>query len=697
MKKILIIVLFFTSHLLVSQTYTGSSGVINDMSINDFPLLVSGLSPAIIDTGTFGLETICLSLTHANDSDLEISIVAPDGTIRILASGLGGGGNNYTSTCFNNSSSIFITSGSPPFTGTFIPQGYIESINNQQNGNGIWILRIRDLAPQNVGNLLSWSITFGNNPAQYFTFHDSNLPIVIINTNNQSIPDEPKITVDMGIIYNGIGNRNYITDPWNSYNGKIGIEVRGSSSQWFPKKGYGFECQDVNGFAIDSSILGMPKESDWILSASYSDKSMMNNPLTYSLSRKLGWYAPRSMYVELVVNGEYKGVFALMEKIKRNNDRVDISKLLQTDIFGDDLTGGYIFKIDKTTGNGGGGWTSNYAPQVSPSGQTIYFQYEYPSDITIVPQQMAYIQAYVDSFETALAGPNFMDTVIGYSKYINVNSLIDYFLLNELSRNVDGYRLSTYLYKTKYSNGGKLVMGPPWDYDLGYGNANYCDGSNVTGWAYQFGNVCGGDFWQNPFWWDRLMLDSNFTSKLRCRWEEVSQTVLSVNYLNAWCDSIGTLLCEGNHRNFSTWPTIGTYVWPNPAPFPTTYQGEVNEIKNWIVARWNWLNNNIPGNLINCNPTAITENVFGNNLSFAYPNPFLSNVHLSIYQREPSAVKMELLNSLGQTVQPIQTTLHGGGTETITFTPQLNLPAGIYLLRIVAGSNTWTQQLSKIE
>ena len=109
MKKILIIVLFFTSHLLVSQTYTGSSGVINDMSINDFPLLISGLSPAIIDTGTFGLETICLSLTHANDSDLEISIVAPDGTIRILASGLGGGGNNYTSTCFNNSSSTFIT------------------------------------------------------------------------------------------------------------------------------------------------------------------------------------------------------------------------------------------------------------------------------------------------------------------------------------------------------------------------------------------------------------------------------------------------------------------------------------------------------------------------------------------------------------------------------------------------------------
>lgn len=116
----------------------------------------------------------------------------------------------------------------------------------------------------------------------------------------------------------------------------------------------------------------MPKESDWILSASYSDKSMMNNPLTYSLSRKLGWYAPRSMYVELVVNGEYKGVFALMEKIKRDNKRVDISKLLQTDIFGDDLTGGYIFKIDKTTGNGGGGWTSNYAPQVSPSGQTIF-------------------------------------------------------------------------------------------------------------------------------------------------------------------------------------------------------------------------------------------------------------------------------------------------------------------------------------
>jgi hypothetical protein len=409
----------------------------------------------------------------------------------------------------------------------------------------------------------------------------------------------------------------------------------------------------------------------------------------------MGWYAPRWEMVEVIINGEYQGVYLLCEKIKRDKHRVDIAKMQPTDIYGDDVTGGYIIKVDKSTGNGGGGWTSNYAPAVSTSGQTIFFQYDYPSDVNIVPQQQTYIQQYVDSFETALAGPNFMDTAIGYAHYIDVNSFIDYFLIDEMAKNVDGYRLSTYLYKNKRSKGGKLVIGPTWDYDIAWGNADYCDGSVSTGWAYQFGNVCGGDSWQIPFWWERLMQDPAFRDKVKCRWSELSQTILSKPFLFNYCDSMATYLNEGQARNFTIWPTLGTYVWPNPAPQPTTYQGEVNELKTWINVRWNWLDANMPGTLQNCNLAGVTENT-ENNFSSAYPNPFNSEINLDIYLPDAQKVQVELVNSLGQVVQS-ENMQHNGGNQTLQFHADENLATGIYLLRITAGNKAWTEQLSKAE
>lgn len=545
------------------------------------------------------------------------------------------------------------------------------------------------------------SVFFGTPPSWFnapVDFTDSNLPIVVINTNSQAITDEPKIMVDFGIIYNGTGNRNYMTDPFNNYNGKAGIEIRGSSSQSLsPKKSFGVELWDVNGNAIDSSLVGMPKESDWILSANYADKSLLNNTLPYHLAAGMGWYAARHQHVELVINGEYQGVYVLMEKIKRDNNRVDIAKLQATDIAGDELTGGYIIKVDKSTGSGGQGWTSTFAPDTAPGGQTIYFQYDYPSDITIVPQQAAYIQAYVDSFETALAGPNFADTSIGYPHFIDVNSFIDYFLLNEMSKNVDGYRLSTYLHKDKNSNGGKLKIGPVWDYDIGWGNADYCNATVISGWAYDFANSCPNDYWQIPFWWDRLMQDPAFRDKVRCRWEELSQTILSVNYLHSYCDSMEIYLNESQQRNFTVWPILGIYVWPNPAPYPVNYAGEIDELKNWISMRWNWMDANMPGTLNGCNLASVPENPSAAESLLPYPNPFNSSISLSLYLPAAQNVQVELVNALGQTVQPVQQFAHSGGTQVLSFTADSGLAPGIYLLRVTAGTKTWTQQISKTE
>ncbi|GAB4131728.1 MAG: hypothetical protein Fur0041_02450 [Bacteroidia bacterium] len=586
-----------------------------------------------------------------------------------------------------------------------IPKSFL--INKLVPGTNVLAIQVHNVTANSsdlTGRVwLSFGITdnstfFGPTPNWFVapvSFTSSNLPIVVINTNNQTILDEPKTMADMGIIYNGIGNRNYMTDTFNNYNGKIGIEYRGSSSQGFPKKPYGIELWDVNGFAIDSPLVDMPKESDWILFASYTDKSLLNNFLTYHLANEIGWYAARCRHVEVVLNGQYQGVYVLMEKIKRNNDRVDIAKLLPQDIYGDELTGGYIIKIDKSTGNGGGGWVSNFAPDTAVNGQTIFFQYDYPCDTCIMPQQEAYIQAYIDSFETALAGPNFADTAIGYNKYIKTNSFIDYLLLNEISRNVDGYRLSTYLHKDKYSNDGRLVIGPVWDYDIAWANANYCRGRDTTGWAFDFAAACPGDYWQIPFWWDRLMEDTAFQNKLRCRWEELKMTALSVNYLHSYIDSMANYLNESQQRNFVKWPILGQYVWPNPSPIPTTYQGEIDELKNWITARWAWLDANIPG-VANCNLTDVPASPAASPSSVGpYPNPFTNEVNFSLYLVKQQNVTVNLYDMTGKAVMP-QTMFTGvTGNNTFRLATTEQLASGIYLLHISDGVHTWTQQLVK--
>lgn len=419
--------------------------------------------------------------------------------------------------------------------------------------------------------------------------------------------------------------------------------------------------------------------------------------MSYYLARKMGWYSTRCVNVEVVVDGQYQGVYILSEKIKEGSYRVNIPPLFPNMNSGDAVTGGYIFKIDKGTSSSGAGWTSPFAPAVSPNNQTIYFQYDYPADVNITTAQQNYLQSYVDSFETALAGPNFMDTTIGYAGYMNVNSFIDYFIINELSRNVDGYRLSTFLYKNRRSyDGGKIVIGPVWDYDIAWGNANYCNGSDTTGWAYEFGNVCSGDYWQIPFWWERLMQDPAFENKLRCRWDQIKQTFLSKNSLDHYCDSIAALLNESQQRNFTVWPIWGSYVWPEPSPLATNYQQQVDMLKNWINARWDWLDANIPGNLASCNLAGIDEQNPNEN-SAAFPNPFSNEIHLSIYLRDPQDVQLELYDATGKLIQPVQTVRHNGGTQTLTFSPAENLATGIYLLRIRAGDIVWTQRLSKAE
>ena len=403
---------------------------------------------------------------------------------------------------------------------------------------------------------------------------EDKLPQVYLNTNSQEIPDEPKIIAEISI-----ENKGEIT-----YEGLIGIEIRGQSSQMFPKKQYGFETRDSANEDIDVSLLGLPEEEDWILHAPYSDKSLIRNALIYDLSRDIGRYASRLVFVELILNNTYDGLYILMEKLKRDKYRIDINKLKSDENEGEDLTGGYILKLDKEDSyNQLNSFTSTIRPPNSINNQQIRFVFDTPNEEDITDEQRNYIKSYINSFENTLNSNQFSDLENGYSKYINVDSFIDFFILNELSNNVDGYRLSTWLVKDKNE---LLSIGPIWDFNLAFGNANYCGGERYDVWAYKFNERCSQDFWQIPFWWNRFMEDPNFKNLLQQRWNTLRNYELSEDVILSKIDNYINLFESSGSReaNFRRWQILGEYVWPNNF-IGGSYPDEINYLKEWISNR----------------------------------------------------------------------------------------------------------------
>lgn len=418
---------------------------------------------------------------------------------------------------------------------------------------------------------------------------EDKLPQFMVDTQGGTIVDEPKISSQATITVAG--------DV--VYEGNMGIEFRGASSQaLFPKKSYGLETWDENGEDIDVSLLGFPEEEDWILYGPYSDKSLLRNILIYDLSRDIDRYASRCLFVDLTLNGVYQGVYVFMEKLKRDGARIDINKLNDDENTGEDLTGGYILKIDKTAGNNLGegynelnSFVSAYPPQNAASGQEIYFLYEYPDAEDITAEQKAYISQYMGDFESALASDDFTDSDTGYAAYIDVDSFIDFFLLNELSNNVDAYRLSTFMHKDK---NGKLKMGPIWDFNLAFGNANYCNGGDTNVWAYKFNERCPDDFWLVPFWWDRLLQDPIFVAQLKERWVTLRAGAFAEAAIQIKIDGYVAELNKSGAiaANFTAWPVLGTYIWPNNF-VGDTYNEEVDFLRDWVGQRLTWLDSQI--------------------------------------------------------------------------------------------------------
>ncbi|HTJ51922.1 MAG TPA: CotH kinase family protein [Cyclobacteriaceae bacterium] len=400
-------------------------------------------------------------------------------------------------------------------------------------------------------------------------FADSNLPIVIITTdNNQFIPDEPKILGNMKIIYNGPGVRNYLTDQNTpsalNYNGRIGIETRGSTSQFSDKKPYSLTTlQPDNVTNNNVSLLGMPKENDWILNSLAFDASMIRDYISYNLSTMIGEYAPRTQYCEVIVNDSYRGLYILMEKIKVDDNRVDITKIKPTDSTLPDVTGGYITKADKISGVDVSAWI-----MVSYISDTINFIHEFPKPTDVTATQNNYIKSV---FEKLASTTNNSSITNGYPSIIDIPSFVDFMLINELSANVDAYKYSTFFHKDKNA---KLRAGPIWDLNLTYGNDLFfwgLDRSKTNLWQFDNGDNIGPKFWKD------LFNNSQFKCYLSKRWNELTKAgqPLNLTSLSTYIDETVTLTSEAAARDNTKWFINNS--------------GQIDGIKSFLSARITWM------------------------------------------------------------------------------------------------------------
>lgn len=532
-------------------------------------------------------------------------------------------------------------------------------------------------------------------PAQ--TLRQSHLPIVIIHTHGQPVPDTPKIMADMRIVWDGAGGENFIADTASHYLGRIGIELRGSSSlSLYPKKQYALETRHEDGSNRNVSLLGLPAENDWVLHAPYSDKTMMRNVLVYALARRMGRYAPRCRYCELLLNGAYQGIYVLMEKIKRDRGRVAIANLNPEDHEGDAVTGGYLFKIDKGDGDNTGGWPSLYPPYEG-AWQTVGYQYHHPDENELTPVQKAYIQDKMNAFERLLFSSALHEAPEAYSAMLDLHSFVDMVLLQELAKNVDAYRLSQFFYKDRDSNDPRIKAGPVWDFNLGFGNANYFEGWRSEGWQmdYIFTNATfKADRYQPPFWWFRLWTDDVFQEKLCIRWHTLKNNVMDYRAIRTMIDSLQERLGPAVQRNFQRWlEVLGQYVWPNPPGFASrpTFAAEVNWLKAWIFVRLSWMDEAL------ANQSAVEEMNSGTAGALmtalsVFPNPFFRKGTIYFKLCHEGAISVKLYDVRGQRLRTLFEGHRPIGAHHFHFETGI-LPAGVYFCRLQCGAMSETVKL----
>lgn len=399
--------------------------------------------------------------------------------------------------------------------------------------------------------------------------YSSDLPIVVVSNFGSGDVPNPGSARQPGFIAifepGGTANRSSLTNLPSSVS-RAGFRSRGSSSLNWAKGSMSFEAWDEDNLERTITPLDFPAESDFILYGPFHfDRALMRNTFAYEISNQMGRYASRTRYIELLLdtNGgevnyadDYWGVYILMEKIKRDRNRVDIEALSPTDHAAPEITGGYIWKDDRL-GAGEQGFNAG----------GLSFAHVYPSEGTITTAQASYLTDTINAAQTAVDGPDFKDPDLGYAAHIDVPSWVDHWWINVLMMNVDAFALSDYWHKPR---NGKLFAGPSWDFDRSAGSYDSRDDNPLTwnpgnntrfftyGWYFRF--------WQDPNW-EQAVID---------RWGELRQEQVTAGNIASILHGFEADISESAVRNFAKW----TSKPPNGG-----LAGEVTILENWLNQR----------------------------------------------------------------------------------------------------------------
>jgi CotH protein. len=388
------------------------------------------------------------------------------------------------------------------------------------------------------------------NPAEQEGLH---YPLLTINTENGKAIDTKDYYINATITLESRDEKGTILEKLLEV--ETEIRGRGNSTWGMEKKPYRLKL------AESSEILGMPKNKHWVLLANYADKTLMRNELAFEVSRRMGFeYTPRMKYVDVVLNDNYIGSYMLGEHIRIDKNRVNIHELNPADT---NITGGYLLEIDERKGEPE--WFETQKAK-------MIFCINRPEEIPA--NQKKYISNHIQTLENIFYGVDGANPVTDLAQYLDMKSFIDYYLLNELSKNVDGnLRLSTFVYKKQ--NDDKVYFGPAWDYDIAFGNVNYDECDKYTGWHAR-----------RAEWYQQFFSYPEFERMVKDRWTELRTGELAD--IHPFITSLAEQMNISQRKNFERWPILNVAVWPNPA-VSGSYEGEVQYLKSWLTSRLDWI------------------------------------------------------------------------------------------------------------
>jgi len=404
-------------------------------------------------------------------------------------------------------------------------------------------------------------------------FTSSNLPIVVIETLDNEINNINPVRAKMTIIFHKDGSRNFLSDTADmrfvDYNGDIEIKIRGNTSQYQDKKPYAVHTIHAFDENNNVSLLGLPPENDWVLNNIAFDPSFVRDFVSYELSEKMDNYAPRCRYCEVVINGNYNGLYIFTEKMKADKNRIDIEKSPERQHVQEESSHGYIFKADRDINQ-----TSWFDyPYHTYNCDSIIYSITYPQIEQIEPREIEYIHNYYNEFTEKIHNQNEAIDV-GFPSMIDIQSFIDFMLIGEFSSNVDTYQLSTFFHK---DTNGKLRAGPVWDFNLTFGNDIQTNRSRYNVWQFYNYTNEGAKFWKD------LFDNPTFRCHLSKRWNELTDNGQPLNYESvcSFIDESQSIIAEAVPRECERWQK-------------TNHQASnIDSMKNWIQKRIEWMNNNI--------------------------------------------------------------------------------------------------------